>query len=121
MPTCFVIMGFGVKTDYRTSRDLDLDKAYRHIIRSAVQEAGLECVRADEIPHAGTIDVPMHEYLLKADLVVADLSTSNLNAMYELGVRHALKPRTTIIIAEEQFTSPFDVNHISHPPLSARW
>jgi tetratricopeptide (TPR) repeat protein len=113
MPTCFVIMGFGVKTDYRTSRDLDLDKAYRHIIRSAVQEAGLECVRADEIPHAGTIDVPMHEYLLKADLVVADLSTSNLNAMYELGVRHALKPRTTIIIAEEQFTSPFDVNHIA--------
>ncbi len=28
MPTCFVIMGFGVKTDYRTSRVLDLDKAY---------------------------------------------------------------------------------------------
>ncbi len=110
--TCFVIMGFGVKTDYRTSRELDLDKTYRHIIKAAVQEAGLQCIRADEIPHAGTIDVPMHELLFKADLVVADLSASNLNAMYELGIRHALKPRTTIVIAEEQFASPFDVGHI---------
>lgn len=106
-------MGFGEKTDYRTSRVLDLDKTYKHIIKPAVEAAGLECVRADEVPHSGTIDVPMYEQLLQADLVVADLSTSNLNATYELGVRHALKPRTTLIIAEEQFTSPFDTNHIA--------
>lgn len=112
MPTCFVIMGFGTKTDYRTSRELDLDKTYRHIIKPAVQDVGLDCVRADEIPHAGTIDVPMFEQLLDADLVVADLSTANLNAIYELGVRHALKPRTTIVIAEELFSNPFDVNHL---------
>ena len=110
---CFVVMGFGEKTDYRTSRVLDLDKTYKHIIKKAVQDAGLECVRADEIPHAGTIDMPMFEQLLQADLVIADLSTSNLNASYELGVRHALKPRTTIIIAEEQFASPFDTSHIA--------
>lgn len=112
MATCFVVMGFGEKTDYRTSRVLDLDKTYRHIIKKAVEAAGLQCIRADEIPHSGTIDVPMYEQLLQADLVIADLSTSNLNAAYELGIRHALKPATTIIIAEEQFTSPFDMNHI---------
>jgi hypothetical protein len=110
---CFVVMGFGQKTDYKTSRVLDLDKTYKHIIKKAVEEAGLECVRADEIHHSGLIDVPMYEQLLDADLVVADLSTSNVNAAYELGVRHALKPYTTIVIAEEQFNSPFDVNHIS--------
>jgi hypothetical protein len=110
---CFVVMGFGEKTDYQTSRVLDLNKTYKYIIKPAVLAAGLECVRADEIPHSGTIDVPMYEQLLQADLVIADLSTSNLNAAYELGVRHALKPRTTIIIAEEQFTSPFDTNHIA--------
>ncbi len=109
---CFVVMGFGEKTDYKTSRVLDLDKTYRHIIRQAVTAAGIECIRADEIVHSGTIDVPMYDLLLEADLVVADLSTSNLNAAYELGVRHALKPNTTIVIAEEQFASPFDVNHI---------
>lgn len=110
--TCFVVMGFGTKTDYHTSRDLDLDKSYKYIIKTAVEDAGLKCIRADEIPHAGTIDVPMFEQLLRADVVLADLSTSNCNAIYELGVRHALRPRTTIIIAEEQFANPFDVNHI---------
>jgi tetratricopeptide (TPR) repeat protein len=110
--TCFVVMGFGEKTDYKTSRVLDLNKTYKHIIKKAVEAAGLVCVRADEIPHSGTIDAPMYEQLLDADLVIADLSTSNLNAAYELGIRHALKPATTIIIAEEQFSSPFDLNHI---------
>lgn len=109
---CFVVMGFGEKTDYKTSRVLDMDKTYKHIIKKAVEAAGLDCVRADEIPHAGTIDVPMYEQLMDADLVIADLSTSNLNAAYELGIRHALRPNTTIIIAEEQFASPFDINHI---------
>ena len=45
----------------------------------------------------------MYENLLEADVAIADLSTSNENAIYELGVRHALKPRTTIVIAEKQF------------------
>jgi hypothetical protein len=45
--------------------------------------------------------------------VIADLSTSNVNAVYELGVRHALRPHTTIVIAEQQFTFPFDLNHLS--------
>ena len=64
--------------------------------------------------HSGLIDVPMYEQLLKADVVVADISTSNRNAVYELGVRHALRPYTTVIIAEEQMMkSPFfDLNHI---------
>ena len=110
---CFVVMGFGEKTDYKTSRVLDLNKTYRQIIKKAVESAGLKCVRADEIAHSGTIDVPMYEMLLDADLVIADLSTSNVNAAYELGIRHALKPSTTIIIAESQFDAPFDINHIT--------
>ena len=66
----FVVMGFGVKTDYHTSRELDLDKSYKYIIKTAIEDAGLKCIRADEIPHAGTIDVPMFEQLLRADVVV---------------------------------------------------
>jgi hypothetical protein len=111
--TCFVVMGFGKKTDYQSGRTLDLDKSYRNIIKPAVEDAGLKCIRADEIKHSGLIDVPMYEHLLKADVVVADLSTSNCNACYELGVRHALRPYTTIIIAESQFKYPFDFSHIA--------
>ncbi len=112
MPVCFVIMGFGLKTDLATGRVLNLDKSYKNIIKPAVTAAGYECVRADEIQHSGVIDVPMYEMLFAADLVVADLSTANLNAIFELGVRHALKPRATVIMAENKFTIPFDANHI---------
>lgn len=112
--TCFVVMGFGKKTDFETGRTLDLDKTYRNIIKKAVEAAGLVCIRADEIVHSGMIDVPMYEQLLNADVVVADLSTSNKNAYYELGVRHALKPYTTIVICEDGIKSfPFDVNHVA--------
>src|SRR6185369_1865791 len=111
--TCFVVMGFGKKTDFETGRTLDLDKSYRNMIKPAVEAAGLKCIRADEIVHSGLIDVPMYQQLLDADVVVADLSTSNKNAFYELGVRHGLRPSTTIVICEDGIkTPPFDVNHI---------
>ncbi|MER8777021.1 tetratricopeptide repeat-containing protein [Mesorhizobium sp. M0977] len=112
MPSCFVIMGYGEKTDFETGRKLNLDATYHNIIKPAAEAAGYRCIRADEVLHSGVIDIPMYDMLLDADLVIADISASNLNAMFELGVRHALRPRSTIIMAESQFKSPFDVNHI---------
>jgi hypothetical protein len=110
--TCFVVMGFGKKADFESGRTLDLDRSYRNVIKPAVEGAGFKCIRADEIVHSGLIDVPMYQQLLGADIVVADLSTSNKNAFYELGIRHALRPYTTIVIAEEGMKAPFNVNHV---------
>ena len=109
---CFVVMGFGTKTDYATGRKLDLNKSYRLLIKPVVEEKGLVCIRADEIRHSGSIDVPMYRELLQADVVIADLSTANVNAFYELGIRHALRPHTTIVISEDKMAYPFDLNHI---------
>jgi MAP3K TRAFs-binding domain len=105
-------MGFGKKTDYPTGRVLDLDKSYMYIIKPAAEAAGYQCTRADEIQHSGNINVPMYQQLLNADVVIADVSTYNPNAFYELGVRHALKPYTTITIAEDKLVFPFDVGQI---------
>jgi tetratricopeptide repeat protein len=112
MPDCFVVMGYGVKTDFQQNKSFDLDKTYRNIIKPAAEAAGYTCVRADDIQHAGVIDLPMYEQLLTADLVVADLSTANVNAFFELGVRYALRPKTTIAIAEKGFKIPFDMGHV---------
>ena len=80
-------MGFGQKTDYSTSRTLDLDKTYRHVIQPAAEAAGLVCVRADDLMHAGLpIDKPVFENLLWSDVVVADLSTYNANALYQFSM-----------------------------------
>jgi hypothetical protein len=115
MGRCFVIMGFGEKTDFQSNpqRVLNLNKTYENIIKPAVEEAGHTCIRADEIIHSTVIDKPMYDNLLSADLVIADLSTSNANAIYELGVRHALRPHRTIVMAESKFSFPFDLNHLS--------
>lgn len=110
MKRCFVIQGYGQKTDYSNGRVLDLDASYA-VIKEAVEDAGLECIRCDEIAHSGVIDVPMYQQLLEADLVIADLSTYNINAAFELGVRYALRPHCTLIVAESQFRNPFDTSH----------
>ena len=112
MPSCFVIMGYGKKTDFKQNKSFDLDKTYRNIIKPAAEAAGYACERADEIQHAGIIDVPMYERLLMADLVIADVSTANINAFFELGVRYALRPKTTIVMAEKNFEIGFDMGHV---------
>ena len=109
--TCFVIIGFGPKPDLETGRIIDLDKTFENLIKPAFDELDIECFRAKEIRHSGIIDVPMYEWIYKADIVVADVSTLNSNALYELGVRHALRPNTTIVISEDQTKYPFDINH----------
>lgn len=113
MKVCFVIMGFGKKTDFESGRTLDLDATYESIIQPAVAAQNMRCIRADEIVHSGIIDTPMYEMLLRADLVIADISTGNVNAVYELGVRHALRPNSTIIMVEDEGRLYFDLNHVS--------
>ena len=106
-------MGFGIKTDLATGRKLNLDKSYQALIKPVVEAKGMTCIRADEIKHSGPIDLQMFQQLFSADLVIADLSTSNLNAFYELGIRHALKPHTTIIISEAQMAYPFNIQNLT--------
>ncbi len=108
---CFVIMGFGIKTDFETSKTFDLDKTYLNIIKPAVTECDLICLRSDEFLESGIIDKSLYYMLMRAEIVIADITTNNANAIYELGVRHALKPYSTIIINEVSSKFPFDLNH----------
>lgn len=108
---CFVIQGFGKKQDYEQGKHFNLDASYV-VIRQAVESAGIECFRADELRGNAIIDKRMYNELLAADLVIADITTLNFNAAYELGVRHALRPYATLVVGEEGMNFPFDVNHI---------
>jgi tetratricopeptide (TPR) repeat protein len=110
---CFVVMGFGKKMDYENSKEVDLDMIYKKVIKELFEKklTDYELIRADELAGSSMIDVSMYTLLMKSDLVIADITTLNPNAIYELGVRHALKPYSTIIMAEEQCRMPFDLNH----------
>jgi len=109
--TCFVIMGFATKKDPVSNRTINLDETYKKIIQPAVLACGYTCVRADEISDSAIIDRSMYALLYCAELVIADISTYNPNAIYELGIRHALRPFSTIIIKEDQGIIPFDISH----------
>lgn len=109
---CFVAMGFGKKMDYRNSKEVDLDIIYKKVIKNLFDSlTEYELIRADEISGSEIIDVSMYSLLLKADLVIADITTMNENAIYELGIRHASKPFSTIIMMQESEKIPFDLNH----------
>lgn len=113
--TCFVIIGFGKKPSYANGklRVLDLDETYTLLIKPVFDLLGIPCYRAIDKNLSGSIDKQMLQEIKNADFVLTDISTLNANVMWELGVRHALKPRHTIMICEkEQMSSiPFDINH----------
>src|SRR5216684_1109742 len=105
---CFVAMPFGTKTD--VAGPVSFDAVYRTIIQPAIEAAGLEALRADEEVTGGLIHKPMFERLILCRFAVADLTTANANVFYELGVRHAARPGSTVLIfAEGRGQLPFDV------------
>src|SRR4051812_48547555 len=85
-PLCLLLMPFGTKDDPVLGK-VYFDEIYEKIIRPAVVEVGMQCVRADEEWVGGIIHKPMFERLLLCEYAVADLSMANANVYYELGIR----------------------------------
>src|SRR6516164_7442187 len=107
-PLCFVLMPFGKKAD-ADGRVIDFDAVYNQLIKVAIEAAGLESIRADEEVVGGIIHKPMFERLLLCEFAIADLTTANANVFYELGVRHAVLPATTVLLFGGATHLPFDV------------
>ena len=108
-PLCFVLMPFGVKPG-PGGTPIDFDAVYRELIRPAIESAELAPLRADEESAGGIIHKPMFERLILCQYAIADLTTANANVFYELGLRHAVLPASTVLLfAEGGGRLPFDV------------
>ena len=104
---CFVISPIGEDDapDRRRS-----DGVLDNIIKPAA--AGYKVIRSDHISKAGSITQQIIEYLLRADLVIADLSDNNANVFYELAVRHMIrKPVVQLLQSKKgkKINIPFDI------------
>ena len=109
MARAFVIRPFGVKKD-STGREFDFEAAQDRLITPALVEAGLSGTTTTEIVEAGNIREDMFSLILEADLVICDITLHNANVFYELGIRHALRRRSTLLIRQKSVDSPpFDV------------
>ena len=108
-PLCFVLMPFG-KKPVSSGLVVDFDAVYADLIAPGIEAAGLEPLRADQELTGGIIHKPMFERLILCEFAVADLTAANANVFYELGVRHAVRPASTLLVfAEGTGQLPFDV------------
>ena len=102
-------MPFGKKPD-NGGLLIDFDSVYYDLIFPAIEEASLKPIRADEEKVGGIIHKPMFERLILCEYAVVDLTTANPNVFYELGVRHAVRPYSTVLLyAEGTKQLPFDI------------
>lgn len=113
MTDVFVIMPFGLKHTTHEEHNTDIiefDSIYNKVIKAACHQAGLSVSRIDEIDDSGLISEQYLKAILEAKLVICDVSLPNGNVYYELGIRQAISPASTILIAHVGTKLPFDIS-----------
>jgi hypothetical protein len=94
----FVIMPF----------DPEFNSIYEQLIKPSLEDAGYEVARADNIIDQQNIIRDIVVGIARADLIIADLTTTNANVFYELGLCHGLRI-PTIMLAQSMDEVPFDL------------
>jgi hypothetical protein len=105
MAQLFIVRPFGLK------QGIDFDDVEKRLIVPALALASITGSTTKEIVEAGNIREDMFRLLVTADVVLADVSIHNANVFYELGIRHGLRPRATVMIrsAVKDHDYPFDL------------
>lgn len=101
MPTTFVLMPFN---------DL-FNTYYDEIYKPALMEAGMDVYRADTLYASVPIIEDIRNGIIKADLLLADLTGKNPNVFYELGLAHAIG-KSVILTVQNLEDLPFDLRHL---------
>ena len=111
MPRLFVIRGFGKKKD-SNGQEVDFDRVQAELIDPAAARCGLVGGTTATEEDAGNIREDMFALILEADVVVCDITVHNANVFYELGIRHALRKKHTVLIKGDPSadSTPFDLS-----------
>jgi hypothetical protein len=96
--TAFVVMPFAP----------EYDEIYNLFIADALTEAGFQVQRADDLIHQRNILEDIVASIATADLIVADLTGSNANVYYEVGIAHGMG-RRVVLLTQAVDDLPFDL------------
>jgi len=103
---CFVIAPIGEPASDTRKRT---DDVFEFIIVPAVT-GQYEAILPHRLAEPGRITMQIIDRLVKAPLVIADLTDHNANVYYELSLRHILNQPVILLIEEKQLNDiPFDV------------
>lgn len=97
-PTAFVVMPF---------RESWSDTVYNKLILPAVRSAKFECVRGDKVVRIGDLTKNVWGAIMKAGIIIAEVSVPNANVFYELGLAHALG-KDAILLKQQTAKLPAD-------------
>lgn len=99
---CFVIMPFGVS---------ELNIVYEDFVKPTLEDScGLRCERGDDVFGSNVIVDDIRKSIVKAQLIVADLTGRNANVFYEVGIAHTLN-KVVLLLAQSIDDVPFDLRH----------
>ncbi len=93
----FLIMSF----------DSEFDEIYK-FIKKIVESPEDKVFRADDLLHQQNILKDIVTCIYESDLIIADLTGSNSNVFYELGLAHALQ-KNVILLIQDIDELPFDL------------
>jgi len=80
------------------------------LIADALREVGIEPISLEEAIEPGMHVVQtVQEEIARADIVIADLTGSNPNVMYELGFAHALRKPVLPVVQQKVGHVPADI------------
>jgi hypothetical protein len=99
---CFVALPF--RDEYGDAYDT---------VETVVDYCGLRCIRADRIPGSRRITDDIRNNIEKARIVIADLTDSNPNVFYEVGLAHG-REKQIILMVQKESTVPFDLRDIRY-------
>ena len=80
--SCCVSIPFGVK-QLPDGVVIDHEDVYRGGVRPVLERLGIQAIRADELTGGATVMKSLFASLLSSDVMIADISGSNPNVMYE--------------------------------------
>jgi len=71
----------------------------REVVRKTFEQSGWEVAAAEDMTaRSASIASLVYEMIERSDLMVADVSNSNPNTMYELGIAHGLRKNTIVLV-----------------------
>lgn len=84
-------------------------------IKQCLNDAGFICNRADEIAGSTPILTKILNEIMKSQYIIVDLTNSNPNVFYELGIAHTIKEaRNVLLLKQKDYKVPFDINHLTY-------
>jgi len=79
-------------------------------IQPACKTHGLRTIHLEESLQPGRITDEIRSHILECGILIADLSSSNPNVLYEVGAAHALgKAQQTVFLADNPSSLPFNI------------